>query len=74
LYRNRQQRTQVSDEDEKLARHHFAVVSKKNDPVYDNLLNESLARLGVWPLWVAEDYEYLPNRLDKLRKALSAGI
>jgi hypothetical protein len=70
LYRNRQQRTQGSDQAESLTRRHFAVVSKNSDAVYERLVNESFARLGVWPLWVAKEYKDLPARLEKLREAL----
>jgi SIR2-like domain len=56
LYRNCKQRVGNSKtlprDAEKLHRRHFAVVSRKNDVAYEKLLNETLARLGVWPLWV----------------------
>jgi hypothetical protein len=74
LYRNRQQRMRSNiasrGEAEKLQRRHFAVLGRKNDVTYEQLLNETLARLGVWPLWI-DDYDNdLPPRLNRLRKIL----
>jgi hypothetical protein len=51
-------------------RRQFAVVKLSSDDRTNKALNESLALLGVWPLWVKDYDKDLLQRIKKLRSWL----
>lgn len=51
-------------------RRQFAVMKMKEDEGANKAINDSLAFLGVWPLWVSDYDKDLPRRIRQLRASM----